>query len=242
MLALFGLAFSCSFVLAASPAFANDAAELVVGSVRDERGVPVSGADVAAFDGSGRRAGGDRSDALGTFVVSLLQPAVALEIRCSHCRPTHVALRDANENVAIVVRRYAALESDVPDATDLAALPYGAPIDVLGLVPFMLPSGTSISDRGLGGGRGLVVDDGAPLVDLSLGTTALFDFPDRYVRSIGVAGPEVAYRYGVDAGGGVFFLGPARFRGHVGIIRCGSSVVARARAGRRQFLPGSRRF
>ena len=192
--------------LVAVPARADESADLVVGSVRDQRGSPIVGADVVALDAAGRPAGHDRSDRLGTFVISPARPARALDVRCRHCRTTRLSVHGTSENVAVLVTRYAALEGDVPSADDLAALPYGRIVDALGLIPFTLPSGTSISDRGLGGGRSLVLDDGAPLVDLSLGTSAVLDFPDRYVRTIDVAGPEVAYRYGLYAGGGIFAL------------------------------------
>lgn|GEM_PF-2230685 len=192
--------------LAASPAVAGEAAPLVVGSVRDQRGAPVTGADVTAFDRRGRPEGHDRTDAVGTFAMKLLDAADVLEVRCAHCRPARIALAPGGDNVVVIVTRYEALESDVPGPADVAALPNAAPAAVLGLVPFALPANGGISDRGLAGGRGLVLSDGAPLVDLATGLSGLSYFPDRYARDVAVAGPERAYRYGIDAGGGIFAL------------------------------------
>ncbi|GAC1307874.1 MAG: hypothetical protein NVSMB19_20840 [Vulcanimicrobiaceae bacterium] len=189
-----------------APAGAAAQADLVVGSVRDGDGAPIVRADVRLVDSRGAMTGADRTDDLGTFAIAPAAPAVSVEIRCAHCRTTSVPLADAT-NVAIVVTRYRALESDVPAARDLAALPYGKPADVFALVPFVLGGGTGggpVSDRGLGGGRGLASDDGAPLVDLATGTSALADVPDRFAWELGVVRADRAYRYGSSSGGGVF--------------------------------------
>jgi len=193
--------------LVPSPVYADEAARLLVGSVRDQRGAAVAGADVTAFDARGHPEGHDRTDAVGTFAMKLLDAADFLDVRCPHCRPARIALAPSGgNNVVVIVTRYEALESDVPSAADVAALPYGAPGAVLGLIPFVLPVNGGVSDRGLAGGRGLVLNDGAPLIDLAGGLSGLSYFPDRYAREIAVAGPEQAYRYGIDAGGGMFAL------------------------------------
>ncbi|GAC1531680.1 MAG: hypothetical protein NVS2B8_20180 [Vulcanimicrobiaceae bacterium] len=107
--------------------------------------------------------------------------------------------------LAIVVTRYDAVERDVPDERDLEALPYGRVVDVLALAPFVVPSLTSgVSDRGLGGGRGLAIDNGAPLADLATGNFALVDDPDRAARALAIERATRAYRYGPGAGGGLF--------------------------------------
>jgi hypothetical protein len=195
---------ACAAAQAAAPA-----TDLLVGSVRDGTGVPVSGADVRALDGSEATVGAARTDADGTFAIALWAPARRLEVRCRYCRTERLGLAQTS-NVVVVVQRYAALESDVPTPADLSALPYGRIVDDLTLIPFVVPSqgGTNVSDRDLGGGNGLVVDSGVPLVDYATGTSALVDFPDRYVRSISVTGPQDAFRYGSYAGGGVFALAP----------------------------------
>jgi hypothetical protein len=212
----------------AAPIFGTPAAaaetDLLVGSVRDSAGTPIAAAAVRASDAAGAAVGTDRTEADGTFAIVLHGSAQTLEVRCTHCRTERVAVA-GRSNVALVIRRYGALESDVPTAADLSALPYGRIVDDLGLVPFTVPSfdGQDISDRGLGGGHGLVVDDGVPLVDLATGASALADFPDRYARQISVVGPQDAFRYGTYAAGGVFALRPSDGEGSYGSVDTGSA-------------------
>lgn len=192
----------------AAPAFASERADLVVGSVRDDDGMPIVRAHVRLVDRHGSITGTGLTDDHGTFAIEPNAMAVSAEIRCAHCRRTSVPLGDST-NLAIVVTRYRALESDVPDLRDVAALPYGRPADVFTLVPFVLGGGNAggpVSDRGLGGGRGLTSDDGAPLIDLATGTSALVDVPDRFASELGVVRADRAYRYGSSAGGGLFTL------------------------------------
>jgi hypothetical protein len=201
--------FAIAMGFAACAVAAAAGSDLLVGSVRDGTGAPVVGAELRASDARGLAVGTGRTDADGTFAIAIGGPAASLEVRCTHCRTDRLTL-GGRMNLAIVVLRYAALESDVPTSADLSALPYGRIVDDLALVPFMVPTngGADISDRGLGAGNGLVLDNGVPLVDLATGTSALGDFPDRYVRSITLAGPEQAFRYGTYAGGGIFALSP----------------------------------
>ena len=200
--ASFAGALACA---ARAVAFAAEPSSLVVGSVRDQNGDPVSGARIEAADAAGARLGADTTDPEGTFSIRLESAAKTLDVRCAHCEPVRVSLEQRGE-VVIVIRRYVALERDVPTAADLAALPYPRIQDALGLIPFALPREGTISDRGLGGGRGLIVDDGAPIVDFATGSSTLADFPNRYVRTIGFSPASEAFRYGVDAGGGRFAL------------------------------------
>jgi hypothetical protein len=211
------------FAACAVPAAAAGT-DLLVGSVRDTAGAPIQGADLQASDPSGLVVGTGRTDADGTFAIALSGAAASLDVRCTHCRTERLALA-GRTNLALVVLRYSALESDVPAPEDLSALPYGRIVDDLGLVPFSVPSngGATISDRGLGAGDGLVVDNGVPLVDFATGTSALEDFPDRYVRSIALAGPEQAFRYGSYAGGGVFALSPNADQESYGSFDTGSA-------------------
>jgi hypothetical protein len=144
-------------------------------------------------------------DGRGTFAARTTGDPVAVQIVCRHCAPTRVPLAGRAE-IAVVVRHYAALERSAPDSADLAALPYGRIADALALSPFTLPAagGTDVSDRGLGGGRGLIVDDGAPVGDFATPLGGLADFPNRYARTVAVAAPATAYRYAGDGGGGRF--------------------------------------
>jgi len=200
------LAFAAALWLAVSaPTAAQSAPAILVGNVRDRTGEAVSGARIAAQDVQGRTIGGDVTDAEGTFAVRLLREAATIEIRCRHCASTRRNVRGQND-VAVIVQRYAALERDTPSPEDTAALPYPSAGELLGLIPFTLRPGGGISDRGLDRGQGVVVDDGAPIIDLATGAPALLDFPDRYVRTIAVAPPSVAFRYGPSAGAGRFAL------------------------------------
>ncbi len=198
--------FAAALLFAASRAgLAQEPVPLVVGSVRDQTGEALEGAAVEAYDASGRPIGHDETDRLGTFALRLRAQAARLAVRCRHCAPANLTLAGTS-NVAIVVTRYRALEHDVPDAADLAALPYGRVVDALALAPYVIPTrdGTSVADRGLGGGQGLAVDALAALGDLSTGRSGFADVPDRYARSLALVPASQAFRYGAGAGGGVF--------------------------------------
>ncbi len=198
--------FAAAVLLAASRAgLAQQPVALVVGSVRDEAGNLIDQATVEAYAASGRQVGAGSIDRLGTFALHLSGAAARLRVDCRYCARVTLLL-EGRSNVAIVVTRYHALEHDVPDEADLAALPYGRVADVLALVPYVVPTGAgaSVSDRGLGGGAGLVIDALAPLGDLSTGHSGFADVPDRYTRSLTFARANQAFRYGSGAGGGVF--------------------------------------
>jgi hypothetical protein len=197
MLNVFGFFAALMFVAAAATATAG-ATDLIVGSVRDENGVPLTGASVTILDAAGRTVAHDVVDGRGTFAARTNGDPVAVQIVGRHCAPVRVPLAGRTE-LTVIVRHYAALERSTPDAADLAALPYGRIGDALALTPFTLPAadGTGVSDRGLGGGDGLIVDDGAP-------GGALVDFPNRYARTVAVEAPATAYRYAGDGGGGRF--------------------------------------
>jgi len=192
-------------LVAAVTTSARAADDLLVGTVNDRGGAPVVAADVRAYDAAGRETGRDATDRAGTFALHLTAAAATVEVRCSHCRTQRV--RVGAGDLAIAIARYDALERTVPDDADLEALPYGRAVDVLALAPYVLPDGTSgVSDRGLGASHGLTVDDGAPLADLSTGSTALIDAPDRGVRALGIESATHAFRYGPGAGGGRFAI------------------------------------
>jgi len=200
------LLFGVIFVLAVRFA-AGAASALLVGSVRDTEGNALAGASVIARDGRGAVVGHDRTAANGTFAIVPDGTAVSLDVACTYCRSAHLTL-GASTNLAIVVLRYAALAGGTPGAGDLQALPYVRPADVLGLIPYAVPSagGSDVSDRGLQRGHGLILDGGAPVYDLSTGESALVDFPGRYMQSIDAISANRAFRYGSYAGGGTFAL------------------------------------
>ena len=191
----------------AVPLAAEAQTELLVGNIRDTAGNPLRGASVSARDAQGKLVGHDLTAPNGTFAIVPAAPPVQLVVECDYCRTVRVSVGHTS-NFAIVVLRYSALVSGVPSAGDLGALPYVRPADVLGMIPYTMPSldGRNVSDRGLQRGHGLVLDDGAPVYDLATGESALIDFPGRYLQQIDAIDPSKAFRYGSYAGGGTFAL------------------------------------
>jgi hypothetical protein len=184
---------------------AQETPDLIVGSVRDESGVALAGASVTLLDAGGREVGSDVVDARGTFAARPRGDPRSLRVRCRHCAPLLLAL-DGRTEFTIVLQHYDALDHLVPSGSDLAALPYGRVADALALTPFVLPSadGTSVSDRGLDGGYGLIADNGAPVYAYAGGPTGLADFPNRYATGFSLTPPSLAYRYANGGGGGRF--------------------------------------
>ncbi|MBC5801462.1 MAG: TonB-dependent receptor [Candidatus Eremiobacteraeota bacterium] len=238
-LACFALAWCMPVGVAASTSGNHEgrsAATLLVGSVRDTDGAPIAGAAVRAIGASGAVVGTDRTDAVGTFAVKLAAPAATLTIACRYCREQSLHV-DGDVPVAVIVNRFAALRSDVPDAPDIAALPYGDISDVLGLIPFTLSAGGQISDRGLERGHSLILDDGAPIYALATGASGLVDYPDRYVRDITALGPSRAFRYGSYAGGGTFALDHLTHAGDFDSLDAGGETSLNVRAHGTGIIP-----
>ena len=101
--------------------------------------------------------------------------------------------------------RYRAVASDALTSADLDALPYGRIGDAVGLVPYILGGGDGtpfVSDRGLGGGAAIVVDDGASVPNLAPLATGFADFPDRYARRVDISRADRAFLYGGSGGAG----------------------------------------
>ncbi len=193
----------------ASPAGAQEPAPLplAVGSIRDQTGRPVP-ATITVFDAAGTVVGRGASDADGTFAVSLAAPGASLSVSCRHCAPLRATL-PGSAPVALIVRRYLALDQSAPDRADLAALPYRDPAQAAALVPYAVAvaSGArvvALSDRGLGQGLGLVLDGGAAAYDPVTGDQGLFAFPGRSLDALQTSSPTRAFTYGSYAGGGTF--------------------------------------
>ena len=188
---------------------ADEPATLLVGSVRDQTGRPVA-AEIVAFTRARLIAGRDRSAADGTFALALSEPAASVSVSCVHCAPLRVPLA-SDAPLALVVTRYLALDQRGPDEHDLQALPYDDVGDAAGLSRFVIPiaSGAriaSLSDRGLERGRGLILDEGAPVYDPSTGEGALFAYPAHSAGALHSAPASQALTYGSYAGGGAFAL------------------------------------
>lgn len=220
-------------VLVAGPARAQ--APLLVGSVRDQHGGTVLGAQVA-----GRTAGGaevaTQTDAGGTFALHG-EGITAVRITCRYCRPTIVSVNPGVSVVAIV-QRYDALDSDSPSVWDLQNLPYAHVESSVALRPFTLLSqstapypGPTLSDRGLSPTGSLLIDNGVPNYDIAAGESPYIFIPAYFQQSAGVKSATNAFAYGDQAGGGVVQLEPFSSGLSSDVAVAGSDVIARAQAG-----------
>ena len=219
--------------LVAAPARAQ--VPLTVGSVRDQRGVPIEGALVSSRGADGRPVQAV-TDAAGTFALQG-QGLASLLITCRYCEPTRITLTPPGPVVAIV-RRYQALLQDAPSNADLENLPYSHVESALALHPFELLSesataypGSSLSDRGLSPSGSLLVDDGVPNYDIANGLSPYAFIPARYEQTAVFNNATTAFRYGDQAGGGVVGLTPFDAGTNEQVVALGTDAILRAAAG-----------
>jgi hypothetical protein len=219
--------------LVAAPARAQ--APLVVGAVRDQRGVPVAGAVVA-----GRRGNQPplrtTTDRLGTFALAA-SGVLSVLVTCRYCAPAVVSVR-AGEPVVVIVARYEALTSDAPSSSDLENLPYAHVESALALRPFTLLEqsvdaypGSRLSDRGLAPSGSLLVDDGAPNYDVVSGSSPYELVPAQYERTATLGDASNAYLYGDQAAGGTVSASPFGSDSNWQVATLGSDAIARAQIG-----------
>ena len=207
---------------------------LVVGSVRDQRGVPVVGAEVSA-----KAVGGFTvvtTDAAGTFAIHG-EGIASVTVRCRYCRTLDVAVTSGEPVVAIVLR-YDALTHDAPSSRDLANLPYAHAESAVALRPFTLLAlsnrpypGPQLSDRGLSSSGSLLIDDGVPNYDVVTGASPYRLIPADFEQSADVEDASNAFTYGNRAGGGVVQLEPFQGNERSQVALGGSDVIARAQVG-----------
>jgi hypothetical protein len=220
-------------MLVALPARA--AAPLVVGAVRDQGGVPISGASV-----EGRRFGAPpvlaTTDSSGTFAIDAAGIS-SVVIRCRYCAAAQAGVREG-EPVVVIVRRYAALASDAPNASDIESLPYANVESILGLRPFTLLAqsqspypGSRVSDRGLSPDGSLLVDDGSPNYDIVAGGSPYALIPAQFERSAALQPASNAFLYGDQAAGGIADLNPFVSDSNWQVASVGSDTIARAQVG-----------
>lgn len=217
---------------ATQPASAQTA--LTVGSVRDQRGEPLAGAEVAGLR-DGEPAVRGITDAAGTFALEGPR-IVAVRISCRFCAPARVAV-SAGQPVVVVVRRYDALLSDGPSPADLANLPYAHVESAIALRPFTLLAqsstaypGANLSDRGLSPAGSLLVDDGNPVYDIASGSSPYAFVPAHFESSVGIVDASQAFLYGNRAGGGSVVASP--FGDEDGLfVAGGGDAIARAQTG-----------
>jgi hypothetical protein len=214
-------------LLGASPA------PLVAGSVRDQHGVPIAGAVVAAQSTTGRVQ--TQTNADGTFVLEG-DGITSVAIRCRYCSPSRAVVA-SDGTVTAIVHRYDALVNRGPSADDTASLPYARIESVAALTPFtvlensrtVLP-GPQISSKVIDPGGGLLVDGGIPSYDITSGISPYLTIPYAYASSVAVTGPGTNQGYGDRADGGTVFV-QSPTAGSDALANFGSSDAVRAALG-----------
>jgi hypothetical protein len=188
----------------AAPGFAR-AADLVVGVVHDTDGYPVAEAAVSLRQPSGASAGSGKTSPDGTFAIEAGAEVASVDVRCAYCEPMTVT-RLPNTPVVVLVRRFAVLRDRGISAADARVLPYSSVGDMAALLPFVVATTGTISDRGLAGARGSVVADGIALYrstdGLDLGTM----LPAHAVATIAQRDPTAANAYDANSSGGLFSI------------------------------------
>lgn len=182
---------------------------LLVGSVRDQYGVPVVGALVAVPSNGGSLVVAQTDDD-GTFALENITPSGLATITCRYCEPTHAGIA-ADGTLVAVVHRYDALEESIPTARDLEHVPYAHAETAVSLAPFtMLTESTSalpgsqISDRGAPARGGLLIADDIPNYDIVANLSPYYTLPERSISQVLTRPGSQAYRYGDVADGGTF--------------------------------------
>jgi len=208
---------------------------LVVGAVRDQRGVAIAGADVL-----GRRTNQaplrTTTDASGTFALAA-SGIVSVQVTCRYCGPAVVSVHPG-EPVLVVVERYEALAADSPSGRDLESLPYAHVESALALRPFTLLQqsvdaypGSRLSDRGLSPSGSLLLDDGAANYDIVDGTSPYELVPAQFERTAMLSSASNAYLYGDQAGGGLVNANPSGSDSNWQVATVGSDAIGRAQIG-----------
>lgn len=202
---------------------------LVVGSVRDQRGVPIVGARVTAAGSAGARSTATGTD--GTFALTV-EGVKAVTVTCRFCAPATVA-SVPGEPVVVIVTRFGALNDSSPSPEDMAALPYGSVESDVSLRPFTLLRqsktfypGSQLSDRGLLPADALLIDAGVPDYDVVFGASPYSTIPSRYENNADVRPASDAFLYGDQAGSGIVTLDPFGNEGN-GVALYGSDSILR---------------
>jgi hypothetical protein len=219
--------------LVAPPAAAQT--PLVVGAVRDQRGVAVAGAAVVGNRGN-QAPVRTTTDVLGTFALAA-SGVVSVLVTCRYCGRVTAAVRPG-EPVVVIVERYDALASDSPSAGDLQNLPYAHVESALALRPFSLLQqsvnpypGSRLSDRGLSPSGSLLLDDGAANYDIVNGSSPYELVPAQFERNAALGDASNAYLYGDQAGGGTVTANPFGSDANWQVATLGSDAIARGQAG-----------
>lgn len=207
-------------LLAAAPS------PLIVGSVRDQFGVPIAGARITAGTTSAE------TDAQGTF--ALFSSGVAtVRITCAYCKPIAVSVTP-DEPIVALVHRYDAVAQQFPSDRDVTYVPYTRAESVASLRPFTMLENSShplpgpqISDRGLSSRGALVLDGGIPLYDVASNQSPFFAFPAYAVRQYAWRTRGDAFSYGDLAGGGTLIAQTHGDEPYDAIVAAGNSGAFR---------------
>jgi len=201
------------YLLCTCAAYGQTASPLLVGSVRDQLGLPIASARVVARTSAGRVVAQVFTSVDGTFSAAT-DAAAHVHIECTYCRPTDVSVVP-DQAVVAIVHRYTALTHDVPSADDVRALPYANAESALSLAAYVVLAdstrivpGPVLSDRGLSRAGGLVIDRGVPDYDIAADISPFLTIPMRFATSLDSRSAAEAFRYGDRADAGTFSLAP----------------------------------
>ena len=196
------------WALVQAVAQAQPAMPLIVGSLRDQSGAPISGARVQALDARGSTIASAQSGDDGTFALTAAA-AAAVRVECDYCLPMTLH-PDPAQPLAIVVHRFLAVMQREPSRSDIAALPYTHAESVLSLKPYTvldesrsIVPGSYVSDRGLAAGGGLLLDGGIPVYDVTANQSPFISLPSRAAQTVSLNDAGFAFRYGDHADGGI---------------------------------------
>ena len=181
------------------------AADLVVGVVHDADGFPVAGARVTLRQAGGGPAGSGQTAADGTFAIDASGDAATADIRCTYCLGMTVK-RVPGVPVVAIVRRFAALRDRGISAADARVLPYGSATALASLMPYVVGTRGTLSDRGLAGGRGTIISDGFGLYRATDGVDLSAAIPDHGTATIAESDPTAANAYDANSAGGLFSI------------------------------------
>lgn len=216
----------CLLTLALPALLAATPTPLVVGSVRDQYGLPIAGAHVSAGDASAD------TDAQGTFALEV-SGARRVTIACAYCKSATVAVT-SDQPVVALVQRFDALAQDAPSARDIASVPYSRAESIASLRPFTVLENTThalpgpqVSDRGASSRGALVLDNGIPLYDVASNQSSFVAFPAYALQRASWAPPADAFEYGDLAGGGTLIADTHSADAWSGIGAAGDTNVLR---------------
>jgi hypothetical protein len=180
-------------------------AELLVGVVRDTDGYAVAGAQVTLVRADGSTLGTTSTASDGTFAADLAELPARVAVGCRYCLGASAAV-GASGSVAVVVRRFGALQNHGIAPEDARALPYAYASELASLIPFTVTGSGAVSDRGLAQGHGSVVDDGIPFYRATDGLDLGWALPAGATAAIDPAPPSVANEYDDRAAGGLYAI------------------------------------